>query len=879
MRFRLSLMFLAFALMTAACERSFESPPPLPPQVVIDQVMPNKAYAGQVITLVGQEFDPEAAKNEVYFGTELAEVVGTIWQDPDGPNPESDHLAVVVPLLAESGSVDLRLVTDASSDTLTKGFHYIGSGHPRDEKLDTLLDTRYSPIAMATLRDFFLPVYSILGTDARLVSFSINKAMRLDLGTCDRPLALAMTSVGPANFPEIQTFVTTVQLPNANHSEALFRLMRWRLELTSLPIAFASPDWIFEGEDFSPGRIFSIPRPEPVPPLHDLLVASSDGPSARLMRPAPGANTDPYVEVSFPGESETSQPRILKDAVFAPELRRVFASISGNPGIYTFIAPESIEDSPPIGADLLTPTLLTPGLSPFSLLAWCPSEGILYAQAMGLGRIFELTWDSSEEVLKQTNIITLDAAPFAMTCATVNSPDGMDPTDRLYIASTNGIDVLSTTSEMIALERVSGIPLPGSRGGPQSLVSHKTDGHICLSFTDAVGDRIISFEAGNELNSLKEDPIGSILPSLSTSTDEARIYYGDIFANVIRVIDRFSGVLQRQFAIDGATGFGSYRLSTLEGPQGDKLFAPLMMEDGKESDNIRYGSLAVWNLNPDDEAEQNTDSCGQSMIAEGDAPNIIQLDEFLHLQLCRDRDSTRMFFSRHHQLLKPIDGDGPMEPKEDRFWYHDLNLQEETLEQVFGEEHDLNIDIADARTLAAVDRRGQVVAVLENHPDAGADFPKRLRFVDIDEPNPTLSINIDSVLAEAVGRLAALRVEPLPWEEESKPLYMALLSVPGLGQVQVLSIQADGIVSRQTVQTGGAPYYIFISPDERRAYVTHWTEGKVSVIELCCDREPDCVAVTQTIAVEPWPYEVKFNNAGDTAYLTHLFSSRVSIIE
>ena len=236
----------AILLLAQACNRSFDSPPPEPPQVVLDSISPPMAFSGTRVTLTGSEFDPDPNKNEVYFGTQLAEVVAEAWPDHRG-----ERLAVIVPVLEASGALSVRVANDSSSTTLNGAFYCLGSGHPREEALSALLDSHYAPLSVASLPQVNFPIFTILGGDAWLASWTLASAgLRFDLGTCARPVSVALAAVAwpSALQPSLQTYVSTVQLPDEANSEVFFRLLRWRLDLSALPLLIPSPEWLFSEE-------------------------------------------------------------------------------------------------------------------------------------------------------------------------------------------------------------------------------------------------------------------------------------------------------------------------------------------------------------------------------------------------------------------------------------------------------------------------------------------------------------------------------------------------------------------------------------------------------------------------------------------------------
>lgn len=88
-----------------------------------------------------------------------------------------------------------------------------------------------------------------------------------------------------------------------------------------------------------------------------------------------------------------------------------------------------------------------------------------------------------------------------------------------------------------------------------------------------------------------------------------------------------------------------------------------------------------------------------------------------------------------------------------------------------------------------------------------------------------------------------------------------------------------GPVRDATIETGGSPGLLFTSPDGRRAYVTHPLEGRIDVLRLVCEPDPDCRTLASTLDVEPFPFEVEFDDSGRHAFVIHLFANDVTVIE
>ena len=195
MKSRVFLSLLSVLLLTA-CGRSFDAPDPEVRFAEESPVMPQLAFAGQVVTLSGSNFDPDPGKNVVYIGTELADVLTDAW--PDFPG---ERIAVYVPDLGKEGLVDVRVSTDSSIATLEDAFYFAGPGHPRNERLEAALPSSFGPVAVTAIPDIPYPVYSVLANASSLVSLADpSMGFRLDLGTCEKPVAGAMAAGARGRF-------------------------------------------------------------------------------------------------------------------------------------------------------------------------------------------------------------------------------------------------------------------------------------------------------------------------------------------------------------------------------------------------------------------------------------------------------------------------------------------------------------------------------------------------------------------------------------------------------------------------------------------------------------------------------------------------------
>ena len=138
---------LALALVACGCSRQFSAPAVvadagLPPS--LDQAVPARAFAGQVVLLHGSHLAARADDNSVRFGTALASLAPDAGGDPD-------VLPVVVPNLGSDAIDGLAVTLTVGGEVagLAGGFSYRGPGHVSALDVQPVSDLSPRPGALA----------------------------------------------------------------------------------------------------------------------------------------------------------------------------------------------------------------------------------------------------------------------------------------------------------------------------------------------------------------------------------------------------------------------------------------------------------------------------------------------------------------------------------------------------------------------------------------------------------------------------------------------------------------------------------------------------------------------------------------------------------
>ncbi|MBS2029515.1 MAG: hypothetical protein JST54_16555 [Deltaproteobacteria bacterium] len=134
-------------MLACGCSRQFSAPAVIadagqPP--TLEQAVPARAFAGQVVLLHGAHLAPRADDNSVRFGTALASLAPDAGGDPD-------VLPVVVPDLGADAADGIAVTLTAGGEvaSLAGGFSYRGPGHVSALDVQPVSDLSPRPGALA----------------------------------------------------------------------------------------------------------------------------------------------------------------------------------------------------------------------------------------------------------------------------------------------------------------------------------------------------------------------------------------------------------------------------------------------------------------------------------------------------------------------------------------------------------------------------------------------------------------------------------------------------------------------------------------------------------------------------------------------------------
>ncbi|MBW2704558.1 MAG: IPT/TIG domain-containing protein [Deltaproteobacteria bacterium] len=185
----LSWVGLFAVLSLTACERSFDAPPA---SVLVGSFDPPRGFLDTVLVIYGEQFEPVAEDNIVFFGTESAAILSV--------NEAGTELRVRVPELPIDSLVSIKVSTatgQASSEDL---FAYRGPGHPLLEELSRGFELDSGPVALQARVDHLgfgetsVPVYEVLVANAAartITKVNLLSGHRKVMGLHDIPGTLA----------------------------------------------------------------------------------------------------------------------------------------------------------------------------------------------------------------------------------------------------------------------------------------------------------------------------------------------------------------------------------------------------------------------------------------------------------------------------------------------------------------------------------------------------------------------------------------------------------------------------------------------------------------------------------------------------------------
>ena len=886
MRLRIILGVLACSFLFAACERSFDSPPPVP---VVEGFSPAHAFAGDLIDI--QVSNPGVAGElAVYFGTAKAEILSS------GGNGAT----VKVPVLETGASVPIQVSTSGGqADSGESLFVYDGHGHPLQQVVIQNRSSRVSPRAVFTAPNLGLGIFGYINADSKQIGLVLEElSLHADTGICGSPLSAAASNY-PGEEGGVQFWITIIRENLSLEDQAPSALFRMGLiinpetddlELESFQSLSVPTD---VGEpDFVPLAVFTL-CDNPVCLAYREAVTDLQEARIGLLEVVPMNETPPVTILELgPGNSSLCDPGeapgYFVDLTQDQPTGDIYAAVNDSPEIWRLALDQSSPERiwPVQGAEVECEQRI-------AAIAVNPSRNNLFSDLRLFvayskpPKVLALEKDPASGVWSNTAPLRqtfLDGIPFAMTTGQYRD-DANEPRDRLYVMTTSGLrgyDVDDGT-----LTEILSLPGDVALGWPQALATDdkfrignsKPD---TIIWADTEGDSLRTWEVGREMEVQHELPVGTFAPSLARSPSQPYDYLTDPFTNAIRVLDRDSAAQVGQFGIDGNQTYGTSSLATLKTDNMELLFIPKPRDHGDPDDpddpdtnGPMFNGLLVRRIDGD----RALPDCASSLLAgETTDPNLLSL--FVDV----DR------YDRFRLVTKPpSESDLDEAPKPEPLLIFIRNANEDTgvpgmvwtrLVDQKATSFDSGIVIADREKEKALntrvlqhglDEKKLVVAFLLK--DQGDNVPPLIVSDMLDDKHITYEVS--DLFQTQTSAIAVLRREG---EEDTGPEYTVYFALGHLGQVRALTLRQDNsLVGDVSVATGGVPSAIFVSPDRRRLYVTHHTQSMVSIINI--DDSATGLDLQTNLSVAAYPNEIVFSPDGGQALITHFYNGHQTVIE
>ena len=869
MNFRITLGFLSFVMMLSACERSFDSPPPVP---VVGVFTPGHGFASDQIEI--PVTNPGApGEMAVYFGTAKAEILSS----------DENGVTVKVPVLETGSSVPIQISTSGgqadSGETL---FVYDGHGHPLGQRVIEERTSRVSPTVVFTLPSFSLGMFAFLNADSQHIGIMIeNSGLHVEIGLCGTPMS-ATLGVDPESEwdPELewklQFWIVALQEAQEIGSSDPTRLLRMQLDSNFIisPIQ-VEPTPQPEGEAFVPLMIQNLCA-NALCTQH--LMAITDLSEPRIAFAAiPTMSEAPSYTLQSIDEAdllcEVSHSRIM-DLVQDLVTNDLFALPTNSPEVWRIPlgldAPERV--FPVDDENLLC-------ARSFSALAMDPRrEGMLDSLTLYVAQVSPmpmlLMLRKVDLVWRQVGKVALDGFPFAVTGGRFDDEAGTTHA-RIYVMTSNGLRAFDVSDDK--LDPVFSLPQNVIFGGPKALITDSKYRPLLgrhpdtIVFADTTRDQLITWTVGKEAELIHHLPLGPIIPDMARSTTRPLDFLSDSLSNAIRVLDRDSAAQVALFGIDGNLATSTSNMKTVALDNMELLLIPKLNPAGPGI----YKGLQIHRV---DEAVALPDC--QASLHDG------QKDFTNTLHLFENASFDRMLYVEHPPPPRP---DGVAPPrlvfirdydketnKEGAIWTREVNKASPSYDaNIFGPPERPDVNLPHEFKAFALDQTGSLIGVVVPTETGGDDAGYALVLKDIAK-NLQMSLPISNLFAQHAVALAVVKSG-----SEDQPSYSAYLSIGGTGEILHLRFDSSGSFAGKTVlNVGGMPKSFSISPDSRRLYASHSAHNILSIIDIDCDSaESDCPNLQANLNVGAYPAQVIFRPDGGQALLLHYSNSLQTLIE
>ena len=858
--------YLLIVVLIASCGREFSSPPPAPQ---IETLAPANGFMGDIITIRGVNFAKNAEDNLVFFGTETARIL----------SGSESELAVEVPALDAGESVHVKVSTTLGQGTSPDPFVCKGPGHPVAEKLDHKIEIEWAPLAVTPVlsqdeldSDPCVVVASYTGRTVSLLGS--RSGLHVDFGVGQTPISVALTTYQG----DYLAYLTTVEVTPGEDT-----LVDTRLDVIAIADtpgkdfpAFA-PDRFdalptIDGDRFQPFRIWSYCKNMDAQGgcLQTGIVVSDMFRPALLLLDVGSDQSVGVRELGATGCAAPGRTVHFTDLRYDRVKNRFLATLQNSPEIWSI--PEDtgcpVRLWPQDGGD---PSEWSRKLGSLALYR-NQTAGKIFVYAADLSTNTLIEFELTENLADQGTLTPARSAPlwngpYAMTLARIN-PDYF----RLYVATGDGIVAFDPDQDpnydlSRSLPMSVTIPLPSCRGGTQSLeiirYMNPAVGQVIpdeVVFTDTVRNVVRIFPAGAEWTEAREIPLGVTAPQVATSRFSDTLYLADPMANVVRLIDRNNGIQTDQFPILDERAFGAVEVAALDAGGADFLLVPLPVNqaDGSQS-RTTFDRIVVRQAGQEEDIQRWKESGYSNTGDKGVYTEGFTPENLFHEMLPAPK-------TRALHLVRYGGNQNP-----GRIWslefYEDAPRADCTIldeaEQEIGPEFGfLDIALEPSVLLVRMNTAEDAFALF----DKPVDQAPKIVVIPMATPDNRTTITLNTQVSQIISDMA------FRTDASGATFYLAL---PPLGQIAVVSPSGQA----RFIETTGAPYRLFISPDERRLYVTHNGEGKLSIIDIDCRTAPDCERVLTNLAVDPFPGEVTFHPSGKEAFLTHYMNNAISVIE
>lgn len=876
-----AVALLAACLLASSCTRDFAAPEPAPVIEAFSERDANLAgFAGDWVLVRGAHFAASPQDNQVQFATVPATVI----------EASESALLVEVPLLPEPQEVYLTVTTASGMGTSPSTFSWLGPGHPRAEEVDEHIQLDWGPVAVAPMEIPATenPTLAVASNAGRIASLLGYDGFHLDFGTIHPPMSVAVLPGEQGG----RLFATTLEADASADDLLVARL--WTLEVTGTDLLpEVDRGWLGPSGELG---LDGPPRPAMLWPYcaqaagegctEAGLAASALSEPHLLVIDTADDEIDRVVRIDRAGCERPEPAGPVADLVWDRTAQRFLVVLEESPEVWSVppdgTCPQRLWPAP----DETDPDILGRRLTTVALRRESGAEQpLVYVTDASFDQLIELGFDPQQGAYRITRSAATWNAPYASVVARAESGAPL-----LFVATGTGLLVYDTdrgAGDLVPpLVAVDALFMDPCSGGVQSLAGIRYTGpdqednlHVSgtddVVFTDTLRNRLLLFQPGRGLDAAIVYPMGMLAPYVAASSFSDTLYLSDFGANVIRLVDRSSGLQSKQLAIQDESSFGLLDLACLDGKGADVLLAPMpgagQQEDGNQ---MTFDHLVIRFIPDRDELErQALEGYGQQEAGVVDSVAVAtEGGKGFHEMLPAPR-SGHLYLVTYGGGTRP--GSVSLLP-----FRPDAEGADEFMEVDRpgpGEPGDhLTIDLLPTETLVRLSPAENALLALDR-PEGGSP---RLRVVPVADPQASFHIGLDHAVASLVCDVALVTapvhdtddglVEP-----PSASVLYAYLALAELGVVA--AVDAEGGIG--FIQTAGAPSLLAPSPDGRRLYVLHRDGGRLTVIDTDHRDGPDFNRVVANPVIPTDARALSFHQSGNEAFVTYWMRNTITVIE